>query len=142
MSPIEPKLQVSGKIGAHLHLVSSFSAALTSPVCSLSRMPYGLWSRYTLPESLVLSVHLHFAHLARSSLSHLSSKVSSKRPFTCSMPITGAGGGPLRSLSQTFSLPCPSQSDLIWVCGAHTTTFIRPLKTSLLPATRVFLLWH
>lgn len=72
------------------------------PVCSLGRMPCGLWSLCTRPEWLVLSVHLHFAHLALSSLSHLNSKVSSKRLFTCSMPITG---GVLSGLFPRSSLP-------------------------------------
>ena len=36
------------------------------------------------------SVQLLFAHLALSSLSILSSKVSSERPLTCSVPLTAA----------------------------------------------------
>lgn len=72
------------------------------PMWSLGRMPCGLWFLCTRPEWLVLSVHLHFAHLALSSLSHLSSKVSSKRPFTCSMPITG---GVVSGLFPRPSLP-------------------------------------
>ena len=92
-----PDCSASGKIWVHLALVSSTgscrscSASLASTVSPPRRVSCTLRSLDTLPRSLVLSVHLLFAHLALSSLSHLSSEVSSsKRPLGCSVPITGA----------------------------------------------------
>ena len=93
-----PDCSASGKIWVHLALVSggqppcrSCSALLASTVSPPSRVSCTLRSLDTLPRSLVLSVHLLFAHLALSSLSHLSSEVSSSKwPSGCSVPITGA----------------------------------------------------
>lgn len=118
-----PDCSASGKIWAHLALVSSTGPLpLLLNFAGLHRVStqpgvLHLRSLHTLPRSLALSVHLLFAQLALSSLSPLSSEVSSsKGPLTCSVPITG--GVPSGVLPRP-SLPCPP---LTQASGACTTT--------------------
>ena len=104
----------------------SCSASLASTVSPPSRVSCTLRSLHTLPRSLVLSVHLLFAHLALSSLSHLSSEVSSsKRPLSCSVPVTG--GVPSGVLPRLPLLPHSSEVVTRQSCLLNTSPNWGPL---------------